>query len=72
MAGFLALIGPLLTLTKWLVQTLTKWQLKREARREVAGEIAIQEVEAANEVADVMAQPRDSSDVAERMRDGKF
>lgn len=72
MASFLALIGPLLSLTKWFISIMTKWQLKREARREVAGEIAIQEVQAANDVAEVMAQPRSADDVADRMRDGKF
>jgi hypothetical protein len=72
MGKVLLLLPAVFKLVQALASIFTKWQAKREARQEVAGEIAIQEVQKANEVADVMAQPRSPDDVARRLRDGNL
>jgi hypothetical protein len=72
MASLLKLIPALLLIGRALGSFVTKWKARKDARREVAGEIAAAEVKVAHEVAEIMAQPRTADDTAQRLRDGKF
>lgn len=72
MATFLKIIPGLLALANLLAKAFNTWKARREARKEIAGEVAVTEVKAANAVTEVMAERRPDDDAARRMRDGTF
>lgn len=72
MVALLKAIPGLLLILKLVTNIFTNWKAKRDARRELEGEIAKQEVKAANAVTEIMAERRPDDDAARRMRDGSF
>lgn len=72
MAMLARLFFVLLPLLKLFGGLIAQWKARREARKEIAGEIAVKEVKVANEVADIMAQPATPDDAAGKLHDGKF
>lgn len=69
---FLGILPALLKLAQTLADYFKDVAARNRARKEVAGELAIESQKDDYAVSEVMAEPRTPDDVAERMRDGKF
>lgn len=72
MAGFLTLITALTSLLGLVAKFFGARKERAEVRKELQGEVAVKELKVANAVNEVLAERRTDSDVANRLRDGKF